>query len=119
MKRFSFALCAIFVCALAVTVPGAGASAQDDSGSSHVATVHMTNFAFDPDKLTIHPGDKVVFVNDDDVAHTVTAKDRSFDSQSIDGHAKWSHVFTDAGTYTYVCAYHPGMSGTIVVVAPK
>jgi plastocyanin len=29
--------------------------------------------------------------------------------------ATWSHIFAKAGTYTYVCAYHSYMQGTVTV----
>src|SRR3954465_7419135 len=31
---------------------------------------------------------------------------------------QFSHVFTKAGTYQFICDYHSHMSGTITVVAP-
>ncbi len=81
------------------------------------ATVHIKDFAFNPTPLRIHPGDRVTFVNDDDDAHTATATDRSFDSEGLDGHAVWQHVFSKPGTYTYFCQLHPYMKA-LIIVAP-
>jgi len=68
-----------------------------------------------PATLTVAVGTKVTFKNSDPVAHTVTAADKSFDSGNLDQNATWSHVFDKAGTYKFICTYHPYMKGTIVV----
>jgi plastocyanin len=80
------------------------------------ATVHIKNFAYVPPNLTIHAGERVTFVNDDDEAHTVTAVDKSFDSAGMDTNDKWQHVFAKAGTYRYFCQMHPYMKGTVTVL---
>ena len=78
-------------------------------------TVHIKDFAFVPATLKVHAGDTVRFVNDDDEAHTVTATNKAFDSGGLDGKQTWNVVIRKAGTYTYFCALHPYMKGTIVV----
>jgi plastocyanin len=78
-------------------------------------SVNTKNFAYAPADLTVSPGTTVVFKNSDTVAHTVTASDKSFDSGDMPQNATWSHIFAKAGTYTYVCAYHSYMQGTITV----
>ena len=85
--------------------------------TAHVVTVR--DFSYKPSDLTIQVGEQVQFVNKDDVAHTVTAKDGSFDSKNLDSNATWTYTFTTAGTYTYICTYHPNMVGTITVKAPS
>jgi plastocyanin len=82
-----------------------------------VATVHIRNFAFSPARLRIATGQSVRFVNDDQDAHTVTATSKAFNSGGLDTGDTWTHVFTKAGTYTYICVLHPYMHGSIVVVA--
>ncbi len=81
-----------------------------------VATVHIKDFAYKPPALTVHVGDRVTFVNDDDEAHTVTASDKSFDSEGLDTNGTWQHVFTKAGTYHYFCELHPYMKATVIVL---
>ena len=81
--------------------------------AAHVVTIQ--DFSYKPSDLTIQVGEKVQFVNKDDVAHTVTAKDGSFDSKELDNNATWTYTFSTAGTYTYICSYHPNMLGTITV----
>ncbi|HVS45487.1 MAG TPA: cupredoxin domain-containing protein [Verrucomicrobiae bacterium] len=81
-----------------------------------VTTVHIRNFAFSPAHLRIATGQSVRFVNDDQDAHTVTADSRAFSSDGLDTGDAWTHVFTRPGEYTYFCALHPYMRGSIIVV---
>ena len=85
---------------------------------SPISVVHVKNFAFVPEKVTINAGQTVRFVQDDEMAHTVTAADTSFDSGNLDKGKSWTHTFAKAGTFAYVCAYHPSMRGTVVVREP-
>lgn len=78
-------------------------------------TVTIADFAFGPETLEIPAGTTVRFVNEDSAAHTATAKDGSFDTGNIDGGASAEVTFDEPGEYTYVCAYHSRMTGTIVV----
>ena len=84
-----------------------------------VATVHIKNFAFSPARLRIATGQSVRFVNDDQDAHTVTAGNGAFSSGGLDTGDTWTQTFTKAGTYAYICALHPYMHGTIIVVRVK
>ena len=79
------------------------------------ATVHIRDDKFVPASVTIANGKKVVFVNDDDDAHTVTADDGSWDSEGLSQGQQWSRAFSKVGTIAYHCTVHPFMKGTIVV----
>ena len=81
--------------------------------------VRIHGFAFVPQRIVIHPGARVRFINDDDDAHTATAKDKSFDSGGLDTGESWDHTFAKTGTIPYLCALHPQMTGTIVVTAKE
>ena len=78
-------------------------------------SVEIKNDAFSPATLTITAGTTVIFTNDDDDAHTVTAANGSFDSKGLDTNDRWRHTFAKPGTYAYFCQLHPFMKGTIVV----
>ena len=82
---------------------------------SPISTIHIKNFAFVPASVTIRPGQTVRFIEDDDAPHTVTATDKSYDSGNLNPKDSWNHTFATEGTYTYVCAYHPYMKGTVIV----
>ncbi len=81
--------------------------------------VHIKNFKYNPNPLMISAGDSVTFINDDDEAHTVSATDKSFDSEGLDSKGSWKHTFAKAGTYRYFCELHPYMKATIVVGSAK
>jgi plastocyanin len=81
--------------------------------------VHIKNFMFVPATITVTPGTAVTFVNDDEEPHTVTANDKSFDSEGLDTNQKFTHTFAKAGTYMFFCEVHPYMHGTVIVKAPQ
>ena len=58
------------------------------------------------------------FVNDDDMPHTVTADDKSYDSGDLQKGASWTHRFLKVGSSTYTCTYHAFMRGGVEVTAP-
>jgi plastocyanin len=102
----------------APSTPAPGSSAAKAAPSpepSPVSTIHIKNFAFVPDTVTIHPGSTVRFVQDDETPHTVTAADHSFDSGNLNQKDTWKHTFAKEGTYKYLCSYHPYMKGTVIV----
>ena len=103
--------------ALAFAAPAAYATPTPTPSPAPVAVVHVKDFAFHPPTLTIHVGDAVRFVNDDDDAHTVTAKDKSFYSGGLDTHEAWQHTFDKPGRYEYFCALHPYMKAVVIVTA--
>ena len=77
-------------------------------------TVKIEGMQFVPATLTVKKGDRIVWQNKDVVPHTATAKG-SFDSGSIAPDKSWSHAMAKAGSYDYVCTFHPGMKATVVV----
>jgi plastocyanin len=71
--------------------------------------------AFSPNPITVARGTTVTWTNLDGVPHTITADDGSWGSGTLGQGDTYSHVFTSPGTYTYHCAIHPFMMGTVVV----
>lgn len=94
-----------------------GTPAAGGSGSTAgTAAVTIMGFAFSPARLEISAGTTVAWTNMDNVPHTVTADDRSFDSGRLDNGATFRHTFDKPGTYTYHCQFHSAsMKATIVV----
>ncbi|MBC5810582.1 MAG: cupredoxin family copper-binding protein [Candidatus Eremiobacteraeota bacterium] len=89
------------------------------STAKPAAVVHIAGFAYKPPTVTIAPGETVLFINDDDDAHTVTATDKTFDSGGMDSHDSWRKTFTKPGRYTYFCALHPYMKAVVVVASSQ
>ncbi len=83
---------------------------------ANTVTVTIRNYTFVPAAVSVHPGDTVVWTNQDSNPHTATALDgKSFDSGAIDPGASWHFVFSKAGNYSYHCAIHPDMHGVVTV----
>lgn len=74
----------------------------------------MAGRAFSPSTLTVDPGTVVRWRNNDSREHTVTSTG-TFDSGIMAVGATFRRTFTTAGTYRYLCAIHPDMTGTITV----
>ncbi len=97
-----------------------GANAAAPSGDAvRAQKVEIVDYAYDPDPVTIEEGGKVIWHNEDSVAHTATAEDGSFDTGTIEEGKIKSETFKEAGTYEYICSIHPTMHGTIEVVAAE
>lgn len=119
MRRFMFAIAAALTLgggvAFAQMSPAPSAAPSPAPAASPISTIHIKNFAYVPDHVTINAGQRVRFVQDDETPHTVTAVDKSFDSGNLDQHKTWTHTFDKPGTYAYLCAYHSYMRGTVTV----
>ena len=98
----------------AATPLAAKMAAADGHATSH--TVAIRDFAFAPANLTINAGDTVRFVNEDNAPHTATADNGSFDTGNLNNGQSASLQFPSAGTFSYFCAVHPRMKGSITVV---
>jgi plastocyanin len=105
--------------ATATAVPTGTAPATPDGGATDTpatgATVSIDDFAFSPDTLSVSAGTTVTWVNNDTVPHTVTATDGSFDSGNLAPGESFTHTFSSAGSFAYLCNYHPNMTATVVV----
>jgi plastocyanin len=74
----------------------------------------MKSISFEPKQITVHVGDTIEWVNQDIVAHTATATDRSWDVNVLPGHSGRA-VMERVGTFGYTCRYHPNMTGEVTV----
>lgn len=81
----------------------------------HDATAPNVPEPFSPKAFTVAVGTPVSWFNGDTTDHTVTGDDGSFDSGNLPPGGRWTHTFTEPGTYAYHCTPHPWMKGTIVV----
>jgi plastocyanin len=75
--------------------------------------VSIAGMAFSPASITTTVGATVTWTNNDNMAHTVTADDNSFDSGNIAAGGTFSRTFSSAGSFAYHCSIHPGMKGTV------
>lgn len=75
--------------------------------------VNISNFSFNPAEITISPGTKVTWVNQDGVGHNAAFNNTK--GPILKKGEKWSMIFDKAGTYSYICSPHPFMKGTVIV----
>jgi len=75
----------------------------------------MREFSFVPARVEAVVGDTIVWVNRDPVPHTATDTAAVWDSGSVAAEASWQWVPAVAGTWQYLCEYHPTMRGTVSV----
>lgn len=74
-----------------------------------------TGYSFQPARITVRAGALVTWTNRSDADHTVTAADGSWSSTNIHHGQSYSRRFRKPGTYSYVCALHGFMRGTVIV----
>jgi plastocyanin len=92
------------------------ASGTATGGKGKTVTVDISMFAYRPSTLTIAPGTTVAFHNLDTTEHTATSNNATtFDTGAIQHDQTKMVTITKAGTYGYHCAFHPFMTGTIIV----
>lgn len=79
------------------------------------ASVSISGYAFHPAKLKIEVGTTVKWTNHQNLDHTVTANNGSFNSGHIAPGHSFSHKFKKAGKFPYHCMIHTFMHGTVIV----
>ncbi|MCL5997516.1 MAG: plastocyanin/azurin family copper-binding protein [Chloroflexi bacterium] len=80
------------------------------------------NWVFSPPQITVTTGTVVYWTNNTGVAHTVTSDPGGvdpWDSGTLGSSAVFSRTFNTPGVLAYHCSFHPGMLGSVVVLAPK
>ena len=78
---------------------------------------NIDGFAFIPTTLIVNKGTTVTWTNKYPIAHRVVADKNEFVSfnATLSTGLSFSWTFTESGNYTYYCANHPTMNGTVVV----
>jgi len=80
--------------------------------------VVIYDYKFVPQTLTVPVGTTVQWVNHDTAPHTATHRTygaEAFDTGDLPNGQIYQHTFQTPGSYSYLCMYHQGMTGTIVV----
>jgi plastocyanin len=134
MKLKAFLVSALLLTGFALAACGSSSNTSSETEAEPTATtapaeapaaggalersvkVEIANFEYSPDPVRVEAGGKVIWQNEDSVAHTATADDGSFDTGEIEEGKLKSESFKQPGTFTYHCEIHPQMHGTIEVV---
>ena len=98
------------------TAPGTTTPAAGTAGGElpMEVTIDIKDFAFGPEQVHVAVGATITWTNSDDQAHTATASG-TFDTGSIAAGESASVTVDEAGTFDYICGFHPFMTGQVVV----
>lgn len=97
------------------TAAGTATTAAPSTGAlSNAATVDIKQFKFGPAETHIAIGGTVTWTNSDNQKHTATSSG-GFDTGAIEPGSTGKATFAKAGTFAYICSFHPFMKGTIIV----
>lgn len=96
---------------IAVMAFGAGRSSAAEPVEHAVS---ITGFKFVPETITVVPGDRVTWTNNDIVPHTATAMDKSWDTGTIAKGKSKSLIVGDDHQADYFCRFHPKMKAKVI-----
>jgi plastocyanin len=113
--RLAAAVAALAVSLLTVLLLDAVNTAGAATPAPRVHTVLIEGMRYQPEGLTVAPGDTVVWVNRDMVPHTATSASGRFDSNEISPGKSWTFTVRAAGEFAYICTYHPQMKAVLRV----
>jgi plastocyanin len=85
------------------------------SAAGKKVTVTIDGLKYSPATVEVEVGDTVVWVNNDDRQHTVTAEDGSFDSGALRSGKSYSKTFDKPGRHAYGSDPSPRTKGVVVV----
>lgn len=103
------ALIATLVAALATATACGG----DATPATH--TIVIEAMRFQPDTLSVHAGDQLVWINRDLFPHTVVSAAGQFQSGPIAPGQSWRVTLRRTGVFAYGCSLHPTMHAKISV----
>jgi len=120
-KRMLVAAGIVALLAAACGGDDAGAEATGGGGGGEgggaATTLTASDFAFDPESVTIAAGDGIELTNDGEAEHNITAEDAGLDEDVDAGDSVTVDTSgVEPGTYDFFCEYHPDqMKGTLEV----
>jgi plastocyanin len=107
---------AAFTATVLLINPDPAPSAATAAAPGAPPAITISQFTFT--SVTVAPGASVNLDNLDGVEHTVTATDGAFDSGIVAAGGAGTVVApTTPGTYAFLCAVHPSMTGQLTVQA--
>ena len=83
---------------------------------NYTAKVTIQNSAFSPAAVTVMVGGSILWANNDNIVHTVTADNGGFDSGDLQPGATFGFAFTVVGPHYYHCKYHGEETGLVKCV---
>jgi plastocyanin len=99
----------------------AGQGSGGTAGGSPVATTQVDlpkSYKFAPAAIVVPVGATVTWKNSDNFTHSVQLDGEASPGSVMKPGETTTHTFDKAGTFTYVCAFHPqDMRGSVTVTA--
>jgi plastocyanin len=93
---------------------GGGCGGPVTQGTGEAVAIRQ--FCFEPTVLVIPGGGQVTFTNEDGFPHNVLGANASWGSFArMSGGKVRTFAFDEPGVYPYVCTWHAGMVGAVVV----
>jgi plastocyanin len=110
------------VLVLAIIVPvwllGSLAASAANAPAQIVNCAGTPSWCFSPKPIQITAGSTVTWANTTAVPHTATSDSGAWGTGTIaPGTTSSAIAFPTAGTFTYHCAIHPSMTGSVIVSA--
>jgi plastocyanin len=107
---------------LAIVVPvwllGSLAASAANTPAQIVSCAGTPPWCFSPKPIQVTAGSTVTWANTTTVTHTATSDSGAWATGSIPPGTTSSAIsFPTAGTFTYHCAIHPSMTGSVIVSA--
>jgi plastocyanin len=90
---------------------GCGRPVMDAQGTG----VDIRGYCFSPTILRVSTGEAVTFTNVDPVPHSVLGANATWGDYAGFKKKSVTYRFSEPGVYPYVCTYHIGMVGAVVV----
>jgi plastocyanin len=97
---------------------GEAAKNSGGVGAAHATEAEIRAMKFTQERIEVAAGTTVRWTNNDQLQHSVTANDGSWDSGLINPGGSWTHTFSQPGDYAFHCTPHPFMKGVVVVRQP-
>ena len=116
----AFAAAGVVLLGALVLLPGV-ASASGGGGCGQPVTdargtgVDIEDFCFSPTIVRVGVGDAVTFTNVDPFPHSVLGANATWGDYAGFKKNSVTYRFSEPGVYPYVCTYHVGMVGVVVV----
>jgi plastocyanin len=100
----------------ALSAPAPATKPAEAAASLKPIEVDVKDNVFAPATIHAKVGQKITWNMRGQIAHTVTATEGAqFDSGALQPGASFSYTTKKAGTIAYLCSFHQGMTGQIVV----
>jgi plastocyanin len=103
------------VAAALALILGTMGLAAGGQAETRTHTVTIEGMRFQPETITVAPGDTIIWVNKDLVPHTATSEAGRFDSKEIQADESWRYTIRRKGDFAYICTFHPTMKGILRV----